>query len=70
MTQELIDAVQEHAHDHYNEGGWDVVVECYSDEMIEEVIAGATTPAEAIAKFAPLVDVWADRQADAINSAF
>lgn len=69
-TPELIEAVKSHALAHYTDGGWDVVVECYSDDEVAEVIGKATTVAGALRKFAPLVDVWSDRQADARNSAF
>jgi hypothetical protein len=63
----LIQAVRDHALAHYADGGWDVVVECYGDSEIAEVIAGATTPKQAIAAFRDLVDVWTDRQQDAVN---
>lgn len=69
-TAELVDIVKSHAIRNYDKGGWDVVVECYDDTMIADVIGKARTPKGAIGKFRPLVDVWADRQADAINSAF
>ena len=69
-TAELVAVVKAHALTNYDKGGWDVVVEAYDDTMIADVIGKARTPKGAIAKFAPLVDVWADRQADAINSAF
>lgn len=68
--QALIDAVKAHALANYEEGGWDVVVECYSDEDIDTVIAGARTVAGALRKFSAIIDVYADRQADAVNSAF
>lgn len=68
--QDLIKAVKDHALAHYNDGGWDVVVECWDDAQIAEQIAGATTEAGAIAKFKSLVSIWADQQADARNSAF
>lgn len=68
--QGLIKAVKDHAIAHYNDGGWDVVVECWDDQQIAEQIAGATTEAGAIAKLESLVSIWADRQADARNSAF
>lgn len=67
---ELIQAVKDHAQAHYNDGGWDVVVECWDDEDIAEVIQGARTAKGAIRKVAVIVGVYADRQADAINSAF
>jgi len=69
-TQELVDAVKAHALAHYEDGGWDVVVECFDDAEIAEVIGKATTVSGALRKFATMVDVWADRQADARNSAF
>jgi len=70
VVTELVAAVKLHAHEHYDEGGWDVVVETYDDAQIAQVIGLARTEAGAIAKFADLVSVWADRQADARNSAF
>ncbi len=71
MTKEqLVKAVKAHAIEHYNDGGWDVVVECWSDAEIAEQIGKATTVKGAIKKFGWLVDVWSDKQADAINSAF
>lgn len=68
----LVERVRDHALERYNDGGWDVIVECWEDQQIADRIraAGACTVPEAIAAFAPLVDVWADRQADALNSAF
>lgn len=68
---DLIAAVRKHAVDHYNDGGWDVIVECWEDVDIVRYILGCRklgpvdTPARAIKAFEPLVDVWADRQADA-----
>ncbi len=71
MTKEqLVKAVKAHAIEHYNDGGWDVVVECWSDAEIAEQIGKATTVKGAIKKFGWLVDVWSDKQADAVNSAF
>lgn len=72
LVGSLVKAVQEYALKHYNDGGWDVIVECWSaDEIASEVTESlCKTPEDAIKVFAPMVDVWADRQADAINSAF
>jgi hypothetical protein len=68
----LINAVEKHAHDHYNDGGWDVIVECWDPYMIRDDLTrrGAGTPDEAIRAFEVYVDIYADRQADARNSAF
>lgn len=70
--RDLVAAVKAHAKENYNEGGWDVIVECWEDERIADVIAeeGATTAQAAIDAFKSVVGVWADRQADARNSAF
>lgn len=71
MTRDrLVQAIKDHAEEHYEDGGWDVVVECYGDEEIAGVIGKARTVKGALAKFQLLVSVWADRQADARNSAF
>jgi len=74
---ELVEAIKAHAMAHYNDGGWDVVIECFDDDEIVEIFeidrkAGKVieTAEEAIDCFASPVAVWADRQADARNSAF
>lgn len=65
----LVEFIKQYALDHYNDGGWDVVVECWSDKDIADVLAGIDTEADALDAFR-FVEVWADRQADARNSAF
>lgn len=67
VSEMLVVAVKRHAVEHYEDGGWDVVVECWSDKEIAEHIRGAKTVAEAIKKFATVVSVWAERQADAAH---
>ena len=32
------EAVRKHAIENYNNGGWDFIVECYSDEDIQKVL--------------------------------
>jgi hypothetical protein len=68
-VKELVEAVKDHAEQHYDEGGWDVIVECYDDAEIAEVIKGVRTVKGALARFAPLVSVWDERQTDARISA-
>lgn len=63
--RELIAAVRAHAVENYVAGGWDVIVECYDDEQIAEVIGRARTVKGALAKFATVIDVFSDRQAAA-----
>ena len=41
-TQQLVQGVREYAKEHYEEDGWDYLVECYSDEEIIPCMEGAT----------------------------
>jgi soluble cytochrome b562 len=68
-TQELVEAVKDHAEANY-EKGWDVIVECWTDADITAKIGKARTPKGAIKKFAGLASIWYDQEQDAINSAF
>jgi hypothetical protein len=69
---ELVQYVKDWANFHYNDGGWDVIVECWEDKDILKVLkeSNATTEKEAIDSFKDVVAVWADQQADAENSRF
>jgi DNA-binding CsgD family transcriptional regulator len=61
----LIAEVRAYAVDHYNDGGWDVIVETFSDDELRAAIGGARTLAGALRKLRPSVSVWADRDAEA-----
>lgn len=63
-TQELVAEVRRYALDHYEQGGWDYVVESYSDEEIEELIAGAQTRLGALRKVSAVVGLRASVRAD------
>lgn len=65
----LVAQVKRHARENYSNGGWDVIVECWSDSDIRWAIAGASTLERALAKLVEVVDVYADRQADAAHYA-
>jgi hypothetical protein len=69
-TALLVGIVKAYASEHYDAGGWDVIVECWDDAQLADAIGYASTPAGAIDKLRPVVSVWADQQADAKNSAF
>ena len=62
--RELIAAIRNHANKNYSRG-WDVVVECYTDGEIADVIGRARTVKGALAKFSAIIDVVSDRQAEA-----
>lgn len=61
-------AVKAHAIEHYNEGGWDILVEAYEDEEILEIVAdnGARTVEAAIAYMGAVVGSIADYRSDII----
>lgn len=70
-----VTAVKAYALAHYEEGGWDVIVECWDDQQIADAILNAIGPIrtveQAIAHFRDgVVAIYADQQADARNSAF
>lgn len=66
----LIAAVREHAQKHYEEGGWDYVVECYEDADILEEIGDARTPAQAIANVKRIVNLRDERRREVESTAF
>ena len=79
---ERAEAIMKHAEEHYEEGGWDVIVECYTEGELVNMM-GPGTPGmsgylsanrsseEDIETLRTgLVAIWADQQADARNSAF
>lgn len=77
--EDLAQKLLAHAKERYEEGGWDVLVECYTVEdivqewrnnVIEYKKALPKTLKSAIASFQVHIDHWAEQEADAINSAF
>ena len=49
--------LREHALTHYNEDGWDILVECFTDEYINELIAKANNYEEAVILVSNMVSV-------------
>ncbi|MHC4780141.1 MAG: hypothetical protein ACYTFG_16345 [Planctomycetota bacterium] len=72
---EMIQAVKKHAINHYENGGWDYIVECYEDSDIEETIkeaqtAGAKTTEEVIAQIGKWMRAKDDYRKDIQSTAF
>ena len=63
--QAVIDGVKAHAVANYDQGGWDVIVECWSDDQIEEATRGSRTVNGAVKMLSGAVSVWADQEAEA-----
>jgi hypothetical protein len=66
---ELIKAVRDYALDNYEKGGWDILVECWDDEEIAEVIGGAKTPKAAIAACKRVIGTIDEYRSDVIATA-
>lgn len=70
---ELATRIANHAQEHYEDGGWDVIVECWSHQEIVDYLVqygGIKTFEDALKAFQSVIGVWADQQADARNSAW
>jgi hypothetical protein len=73
----LVEQIRGYASGHYDCGGWDVIVECWSPDKIRGALSvwgpGNTQPHQAAtleeaitnSTLASCVDVWSDQQADA-----
>ena len=76
---QLVDSVKAYALEHYEDGGWDVIVEAWTDAMIADLLRGnystktsrCRSPKGAIRRVRnDAVSIYCDYQADARNSAF
>lgn len=65
----LLARVWEHAKAQYDQGGWDIFVECWTDNDLAEVIAGAEDGATAIEKASRLAAALEDRRGDIAGTA-
>lgn len=68
--QDLVDAVRAHAVEHYNEGGWDFVVECWEDWEILAVVRGCKKEGQAIRKVRKQIRALDDRRREVQAEAF
>lgn len=65
---ELEEAVRAHAEAHYEQGGWDVLVETTNEDELIEIIRGARSVKGAIAKAAAHFGVVDAVRADVVNA--
>lgn len=68
LKRDLIQAVIEHAVDHYEIEGWDILVECWSDEEIWSWIEGAASEKEAIRLAAQALKPIHDHRMEIVNA--
>jgi hypothetical protein len=66
----MVEAVKSYASAHYDEGGWDIVVEAYEDSEIAELVKKCTSNEQAIRKVRSTVSVQADYRDDIRATAY
>ncbi len=65
----LLEKVQGYALSHYNDGFWSTIVECYTDEELQDEIdlSRATTLQGFIVYAAPLIEAMEDQHQDTLD---
>ena len=66
--EKIAQYIYNYAQEHYNDGGWDVIVECWTIKDIMKHIQNGDSKEKALKHFQDTAEVWADQQADAMNS--
>jgi hypothetical protein len=67
--KEQIELMKQWCIEHYEQGA-DTMVECWSDEDYSILFGDSRTPEQAWKSLKALASIYAERQADADNSAF
>lgn len=62
------DRLRQHATVHYCKDGWDILVECWTDEYIHEIIADCKTYEEAVVAVSDVLSVMDGFRTDVVNS--
>ena len=68
--EELVAAVKAHALENYEKGGWDYVVECWSDTEIADEIRPGSTPKQAIKRIGDIVKILDERRREVRSEIF
>jgi hypothetical protein len=58
----LINAVKAHAMANYDNAGWDIVIEAYSDSELAELVQSCRTAKGAIARVADMLSIYTERR--------
>ena len=66
--EQIAQYIYNYDQEHYEDGGWDVIVECWTIKTIMEDIEDGESKEAVLKRFKSIVGVWADQQADAVNS--
>ena len=63
-TAQIVQLIREHAIRNYNAGGWDYLVECWSDDDIIDAIGGADDSRIAISRCAEVLEMLDSHRAE------
>jgi len=66
----LVSDVKEYALRNYNKDGWDICVECYSDDDIASIIYGAVSERVAISKMKNYLGSWDEYRSEIMSEAW
>jgi hypothetical protein len=71
-VEKMILTVREYATAHYDEGGWDYIVECWSDEDIAQILAEEQCHSlkQAVKTIQSIVQVMDDRRREVMAEVF
>lgn len=70
QQKEWCDRVRKHALEHYNEDGWDVLVECWDDEAIMNAAGVCRNYEQFLANVREICSVMDDRRRDVQGEVF
>jgi hypothetical protein len=68
--QDLVSAVRAYALKHYEQDGWDYVVECWEDKDILDIVKGCKQESQAIRKVKTAVKTLDEYRQDIIASGY
>lgn len=60
--------LRQHATVHYTEDGWDILVECWSDEYINEIISDCNTYEDAVITASEVLSVIDGFRQEVVNA--
>jgi hypothetical protein len=60
----IVAFIRGYARDHYNEGGWDILVECWEDADIVKFMGDAKSIDEALRQITPILKANDDYRSD------
>lgn len=67
---QFVKTVKEYALNNYEQDGWDILIECYADDEIQEVIGNANNSNEAISRLKDHLKTQNDYRSEIMSEVF